>query len=114
MRHAPLDAVLFSNFATLLERFVKVFFNRKNVRHVRHKTSIFKMMIQAAVIKINRSARRQAIVCHDHFGMAKTRLPFKNAHAVFRRYVVKRTHHAVNRLFIRNPMRNDSDVDAAL
>ena len=79
MRHAPLDAVLFSNFATLLERFVKVFFNRKNVRHVRHKTSIFKMMIQAAVIKINRSAHRQAIVCHDHFGMAKTRLRGKSA-----------------------------------
>ena len=114
MRRAPLDAVLFSNFATLPERFVKIFLNRKNGRHVRHKTAVFKMMIQAAVIKINRSARRQAIVCHAHFGVAKTRRPFKNAHAVFCKHVVKRTRHAVNRLFIRNPRRNDSDVDAAL
>lgn len=58
------------------------------------------MMVQAPVIQIDGSAGCHLIVCNAHFGMAEARLPFEDTDTVSYQSAIKRSGHAVDKLFI--------------
>ena len=72
------------------------------------------MVIEAAVIEIDRAAGRHTVICNTHLRMTEAGRPLIDFHAVAHQTVIEGTSHTVDHLFIRNTRRDDPDVHAAL
>lgn len=81
---------------------------------VRHKTSIFKMMIKAPVIQIDRAASRHAVIRHAHLGMTEPRCPLIDPYTILYQIVIERPGDTVDQFLIRNSRRDDPYIHTAL
>ena len=79
-------------------------------RAIHHKTTIFEVMIQTAVIQIDGTAGSHTIIGNAHFCMAESGSPFKNVHTVRNQLMIKRAGNTVNHLFIRDSGCDNADI----
>ena len=81
---------------------------------VRIQTAVLKVMVEAAVIQIDRSADSHNVVRDTHLCMAEAGCKLKDPDAVTGQPVIVRACQAVNDLFIRNAGCDDPDINASL
>lgn len=67
---------------------------------VRHKASIFKMMVQTSVIQIDRSTGCHAVIGNAHLGMTESWCPFIDSYAILYQVVIERSGNAVDQFLI--------------
>ena len=79
-------------------------------RAIHHKTTIFKVMIQTAVIQIDGTAGSHTIIGNAHFCMAESGSPFKNVHTARNQLMIKRAGNTVYHFFVRNSRCDDTDI----
>ena len=77
-----------------------------------HKTPIFKMMIKAPVIQIDRAASRHAIICHAHLRMTEPRCPLIDPYTILYQIVIERSGDTVDQLLIRDSRCDDPHIHA--
>ena len=110
-RTAPIRVIL-RHFLTLREGPLKIAFCLHYRFAVRIQAAIFKVVIEASVIQIDRPAGSHNIVRNGHFCVAKAGCVLKDPHAITRKSIVIGAGHFIDQLFIRNAGRDDPYVHA--
>ena len=97
----PAGLILLRHFPALFQCLLHI---PPDIQHritIRHKTSIFKMMIKAPVIQIDRAASRHAVIRHAHLGMTEPRCPLIDPYTILYQIVIERPGDTVDQFLIR-------------
>mgnify|MGYP000264331831 CR=1 FL=1 len=95
---APAGLILLRHFPALFQCLLHI---PPDIQHritICHKTPIFKMMIKAPVIQIDRAASRHAIICHAHLRMTESRCPLIDPYTILYQIVIERSGDTVDQL----------------
>ena len=93
--------IVVGHFSALCKGFFKVVFDIHDGVAVGKHASVFKVMVEAAVVHVDSSAGGNDVVGDGHLGVAEARCEFKDAHAVTGKSVVIGAGQAVDHFFVR-------------
>ena len=109
---APAGLILLRHFPALFQCLLHI---PPDIQHritICHKTPIFKMMIKAPVIQIDRAASRHAIIRHAHLRMTEPRRPLIDPYTILYQIVIERSGDTVDQLLIRDSRCDDPHIYA--
>ena len=104
--------VFFSHFFRLREHILKVFPDIVHRLLLEQKTPVLKMMIQAPVVQIDRSAGRNGVIRDGHLAVAEARRILIDPHTVLHQSRVVGSGHGIDQLLVGNPRCYDPDIHA--
>lgn len=77
-------------------------------------TAIFKMMIETAVVQIDRAAGGYHVIHHAHLGMTEARRIFIDTDTVLCQAMIVRPRHGIDNTFVRDRRCDDAHIHAPL